>query len=89
MMEQHQRFALKMLYVDTKGSLNPLDLMGAGFAGRRASILSSLLNRHIPRAQAGVGALKVAFYELIQPVGDCIAAREESFAALARKELGL
>ena len=79
----HLREALRLLGIYTAGTFSLWQLAGPAKASCRAHIATALAGRKVPQSKAGVSALRDSFYACLRPAGDCIAAREDGFRALA------
>ena len=86
-----QRKALNLFRVSTRGFCDPWDLMGPGNASIRVEIMSGILGHPVPRAKAGVTALRSALQELlgISAEEGTLADRSERLAELVRAVLGI
>ena len=77
--------AIKLLGQMTGGRFDIYNLAGPYNAKNRVQIMAVLQGvKKVPQSKAGVNAIREAFYAVIQPEGNCIAAREDSFVEYCR-----
>ena len=60
-------------------------LAGTHNAGMRQQILCYFHGKKVPKNQAGVIAMRDAFYKALEITGECEAEREENFVAKAKE----
>jgi hypothetical protein len=77
--------AVKVLGIYTAGRFDIWALAGSARAGCRAHVLAALRGvDRVPQREAGVTALRDAFFAAMKPAGDCLAIREDNFIAACR-----
>lgn len=72
--------AIRILGIYTAGRFDIWALSGPAKASCRAHVLSTLLNKSVPKSKAGVNAIRDAFYSACKIEGECPAHRESNFA---------
>ena len=76
--------AVKLLGVNSRGWFNVWELAGPAKSGVRAEIMSLLAGVKVPKAKAGVNALRVALYAVAAVPDGSYAAQDEAFKAWAK-----
>jgi len=79
-----QREALRLLGVYTSNIFDFWRLAGPNNAKMRTAVMSALLGRKVPQKDAGVNAMRDAFYGFARPAGATLSAQCESFREWAR-----
>lgn len=77
--------AIRILGIYTAGRYDIWSLSGPAKASCRAHVLSTLLDRTVPKSKAGVNAIRDAFWTACSITGECPAHREENFRSFCLK----
>lgn len=72
----------------TRQSFDPWDLMGPANRRQRQDVMSALLGRRVPIAQAGVSAIQAELYRRAAIDGGCRAECDDNFRQLCREQIG-
>ncbi len=87
-MTANQLEALRLFGTYTRGMFDVWALAGSSNARNRAHVMTVWNGKKTPQSAAGVNAMRDAFYSVVNPAGDCIAARDREFL-LAMYRLGM
>ena len=82
-MKPHELRAVQLLAVATRNRFDIWMIAGSSNAKLRALIMSELRGSKVTQAQAGVNAMRDAFYSLANVTGDCLAVKDDAFTEWA------